>query len=463
MIDALKADIAAESLLIGSVLHENEVFDDVAGIVSEKMFSTDLHKKIWSAICKMLERDRPVDIFTLGDEIKKLYQHDETPYLVELMQNAYYTKNAKAYAKHVKDLHTERALKAACVAVEAISNSNEYQTIDDKLEAAQNAIMAVSDNSDANDEPKALKNIMAVMVEDIERRFQSGSDFEGLKTGFCDLDALAKGLKPGNLVIVCGRPGSGKTTLAMNIASHIADKNNADGGPVLFCSLEMGVSEIGHRAMLSTRMTDSDDIERPSHRDEQVFDRIGAAMSRCTEISLHVHESADTVAKVASLSRTVKRKHGLAAVVVDYIGLMRAEAENRVNEISEITRGLKRLAMQLGVPIIALAQLNRKCEDRSDRRPQLADLRDSGSIEQDANIVIGCYRDSYYTQDKNTEGFAEISVLKNRQGRTGTVIVGFDGPRFLFYSLDEQSQHQYRMMIERQNAPAKRKRGLDDD
>ena len=454
-------DVNAESLLIGSVLHDNDAFDDVAQIVCADMFYTQSHKNIWAAIEWMLERNKPVDPFTLADLLTKRHQTDESGYLIRLMQESYYTKNSKTYAQHVKELHQERALKAASEAVVTISHSAEYQSIADKVEAAQNAIMAVSAVG-SGEHPKRLSDVMVSMFEQIDKRFGSETDFIGLKTGICDLDELTKGLKPGNLVIVCGRPGSGKTTLAMNIATHIADKRNKDGGDVLFCSLEMSADEIGLRMMLSTGLVSADDIERPAHQDEMVIDRISAAMSQCNGVRMSITENADTVASIASHARTIKRKHGLAAVVVDYIGLMRAEAENRVNEISEITRGLKRMAMQLGVPVIALAQLNRQCEARNDRRPMLSDLRDSGSIEQDANLVIGCYRDSYYTNNVDTEPFAELLVLKNRQGKTGAAVVGFSGGKFKFYAIDRASQNRY-LMLTAEKPKAKQRRGLDDE
>lgn len=454
-------DMHAECLLIGSILHDNDAFDEVAQIVCAEMFYMHSHRNIWAAIEWMLERNKPVDPFTLSDLLNKRHQTDESGYLIKLMQESYYTKHAKAYAQHVKELHQERALKAASEAVAAISASNEYQSIACKVEAAQNAIMAVSEVG-SGEHPKRLSDVMVSMFEQIDHRFNSSTEFIGLKTGICDLDSLTKGLKPGNLVIICGRPGSGKTTLAMNIATHIADRSNTDGGEVLFCSLEMSADEIGLRMMLSTGMVTADDIERPAHQDEMVIERISAAMSRCNTLRMSVAENSDTVASVASHARTIKRKHGLACVVVDYIGLMRAEAENRVNEISEITRGLKRMAMQLGVPVIALAQLNRQCEARTDRRPMLADLRDSGSVEQDANLVIGCYRDSYYTNNVDTEPFAELLVLKNRQGKTGCAVVGFDGASFRFYAIDQGSQARYRMLTA-EKPKAKARRGFDDE
>lgn len=415
----------AEQNLLGALILEPSSYDRIAGKISSGDFYFESHSILFAMIEQMLVANRPLDIFTVSENLQNAGQLDAVggdTYLNHLVANTIGHANITAYAKNIVTKATERRLLSATFDISEIVHSG--MEIEEKLAAAQQVILAIGDSQALSHEPVEARQLASEVVAEIQKRYENGGAIPGISTGYSGLDNQFGGLMPGNLIIIAGRPGAGKTTLALNIAENVS----ADGGVVLFLSLEMSRMELGMRSMASLGRVDLKNIKGGKFEDEDDWVRLTLSTGRLAESGLIVDEYSNTVARIAANARRIKRQKGkISCLVVDYIGLMTAKAENKTNEIAEITRGLKLLAKELGCAIIALAQLNRKVEDRADKRPQLSDLRDSGAIEQDADIVMFAYRDEYYYPDSPSKGIAELIVAKNRMGETGIVPMSYFG------------------------------------
>lgn len=415
----------AEQNLIGALILEPSSYDRIAGKIGSGDFYFEAHAIMFAMIEQMLIANKPLDVFTLSESLQDAGNLDAIggfAYVSHLATHTVGHANIAAYAKNIVSKATERRLLAATFDISEIVHSG--MEIEEKLAAAQQAILAIGDSQALSHDPVDARQLASEVVTEIQKRYENGGAIPGISTGYSGLDNQLGGYMPGNLIIIAGRPGMGKTTLALNVAENIS----ADGGVALFVSLEMSRMELGMRSMASLGRVDLKNIKAGKFEDDDDWTRLTLSTGRLAESGLIVDEYSNTVARVAANARRIKRQKGkISLLTIDYIGLMTAKAENKANEIAEITRGLKLLAKELGCPLVALAQLNRKVEDRADKRPQLSDLRDSGAIEQDADIVMFAYRDEYYYPDSPSKGIAEIIVAKNRMGETGVVPMTYFG------------------------------------
>ena len=420
----------AEQAVLGGLLQRPELFDSISLTITAEDFFSDAHRHIFAAIEQMLTASQPVDALTVADALERKGLKQATGgmgYLAELVANTV-AANVKRYAEIVRDSSIERRLFAAAQDVATIVDGS--GDIRAKVESAQAAMMAVLEHGAAG-EPKSLSEILTAALGDLERRMESGREMSGEPTGFCDLDKLLGGLNPGDLIVVAGQPGMGKTTLAVNIAENMAE----DGKSVLFVSLEMSDVQSGKRALASLGGVSLNALKRCQLTAEDM-NRLSVAADKAERMNLYTDNHSRTVSQVATAARKIKRKHGLDLIVVDYIGLMQGQGETQALRIASITGGLKRLAMDMGVPLIALSQLNRQVASRTDHRPMMSDLRDSGAIEQDADAIVMVYQDEKYNPDSPYKGIAEAIIAKARMGETGRVYLQFDGERSRFRNAD---------------------------
>lgn len=417
--------IDAEQSLIGAILHDNRLIDKIYDLRPEDFYQHD-HKKIYSAMVELYEKNKPVDVVTLADvlESKKLLNDcGGLKYLVGLATNSHGSGNAKRYAEIIQEKATLRSLIMAAAEIqEAAYNNGDAQK---QLDKAQSTIMAISDNRQHGD-PKKVSEILPSRVERIDAAFSG--NIKAISTGLSDLDEkLGGGFEGGDLVIIAGRPAMGKTALAVQIAEHI---QNQEGCGLIF-TCEMPNGQIVDR-LISTHASIASNIIRSGKLKDEDWEGLTMALGKLDSMNLYVDDTSYTMSAIASKSRSIKRKHGLSVVVVDYLQLLSGSGETRDERIGNISRGLKALAKELDVPILALSQLNRGLESRSDKRPIMSDLRESGAIEQDADTIIFIYRDEVYNQDSHDKGTAELIVGKQRRGSTGRVRVTFIGEHTVF-------------------------------
>ena len=420
----------AEQAVLGALLLPGANAIDRIGALKPGHFFTDAHRVIFSEVVAMAAGAEPIDPVTVAERLEASGLSERTgglAYLGELAANTPSAANVGRYAQLVTDKALERALVAASDQIQAIASG--AGTTRDKLAAAQSAIMGVTEAAEPK-RPKAIREVLAAVVANIERR-GAGTD-SATSTGFPDLDRLLSGgFRPGNLVVVAGRPGMGKTALAGGLALNAA----AAGVPALFLSMEMSDTELADRLIAVAGRVPLDAV-LSGDMSGDAGGRIMAGVSRLHEMPLVLDEQGGlSVFDICTKARSVKRRHGLGLLVVDYIQLCSGEGETRNGQIEAITRGLKALAKELGIPVLALSQLSRNCENRPNKRPMLSDLRESGAIEQDADVVLMCYRDEYYNPESPDAGTAEIIVAKNRQGGAGMARLAYIAPQTRFETL----------------------------
>lgn len=419
--------IESEQSVIGILLSHPERFDDLAELLEHVDFYDHSHGVIFSKIAEMINAGTSVDIITVAERLgeKQLESVGGLQYLVQLVQNVPSKSGLKKYAEIVKEKSRLRKLAAlfndgaeACLASQPRTSG----------EIASEAELELMRTADASlTEPKALSNILTEALEFIERR----GTVSGLQTGFIDLDTMTGGFEQGDLIILAARPSMGKTAFAVNIIDNVVK----DGKSVAFFSLEMSSQQIGLRILAGRSRIPMAAMRGGATLSDDHYNSMSFAMSKSSEQKLMVDDKPSVgVAYIRAKSRQIKRTHGLDLIVVDYLQLMTGKGDNRVQEIGSITRGLKALAKEIGVPIIALAQLNRGLEQRGDKRPILSDLRDSGEIEQDADIVLMLHREEYYNEDTDYKGIAECLIRKQRNGALGDVLLTFLGDIMRFES-----------------------------
>lgn len=410
--------IEAEQSVLGGLLLDARGWDRVADVLIDADFFTDAHRRIWRHIAQAAERGRPVDPVTIAESIEATGEGSATgglAYLGTLASNTPSAANIRRYAEIVRERATMRRLQAAAADLHAACSNPAGRKPEDLAAIAESAMLAAIDR--AAGDPVSLSDAFGEAMVYVDSRGEAG----GLTTGFRDLDGITGGLEPGQLVIVAARPSVGKTVFGCNVADHVA----RSGGSVLFCTLEMSRREIGMRIM-SARAGVSVHAMRSGTKDAEdwrrMSDQVPAAKSQRMVID---DTAAVTVGHVRAKARRLARQSGLSLVVLDYLQLMRGDGDNRTQEMGSISRGLKALAKELQVPIMALAQLNRGVEGRADKRPMLSDLRDSGEIEQDADIVVMLHREALYSDLPEWSGVAEALVRKNRNGPTGDLLLAY--------------------------------------
>ncbi len=427
--------IEAEQSVLGGLLLDNRAYDRIDGKLKAGDFYSAAHQTIYRAIVGLLSRGEPADVITVSDALEKAGEADNVGglvYLGDLASNTPTAANIRAYARLVVDAKDRRdMIQAGQRIIELATDKN-----DDAIARADRATRIVMDLSDGrgSNEPTIVSDLMGSVLDTLQKRIDAGGAISGLSTGFVDLDKATTGLHPGNLVVLAGRPAMGKTTLGVNIAENVA----IDGGTALVFSLEMPGDDLIERSMARAGGINTQTL-REGRLTDVDWTRLTAALGKLNDIRLFVDDDPSTasVPQIRRKALRIKRERGLSLVVIDYLQLMRGEGGNRNEEIGGITRGLKLLARELETPIILLSQLNRSVEDRTDKRPMMSDLRESGAIEQDADVILMAYRDDYYNPNSAFKGYAEILIRKQRMGPTGTVPLIFQGEYSRFCNADQ--------------------------
>ncbi len=420
-------NLEAERSVLGGILLDNQVINAVLEVINAADLYSEAHKKIFRAITEIYDRNEPVDLITLSSFLtdrNQLTQIGGMTYLASLVDNVPSSANAAHWAKIIREKAVIRQLISAANNILAKS----YETgaeIDEILDRAEHSIFEISENK-IKPSFSLIRGIIKESFKTIEALYARKELVTGVPTGFLKLDDLTSGFQKSDLIIIAGRPAMGKTAFALNIAQHVALETAL---PVAIFSLEMSKEQLSMRLLSSEARVDSQRL-RKGFLGETDWPKLTTAAGRLSEAPIYIDDTAAImVLEMKAKARRLKAEAGLGLIVVDYIQLMRSgmSKDSREQEISEISRSLKALAKELNVPVIALSQLNRKVEDRTNRRPQMADLRESGAIEQDADVIIFIYRDEVYNKDENNpdKGIAEIIIGKQRNGPQGVVKLAF--------------------------------------
>ena len=425
--------VEAEQSLLGALLLDNQAFDRVADLVTADDFYRDDHRRIWRHISRLIEQTRPADVVTVLESIEGSEDKDKTggaAYLAALAQNTPSALNVRRYAELVRERAVQRKLAQVATEIAEAALSPTGKEVGQMLDEAESKIFQIAESGARKDQGLIeIKPALARVFEKIDHLYHrdNASDVTGVPTGYVKLDQMTSGLQQGDLIVVAGRPSMGKTALALNMAEYVAVDN---GLPVAVFSMEMSSSQVATRMLGSIARVDQHKMRTGKLNDEE-WGRLSDAMGKLHETPIYVDEGgALTALEVRARARRLKRQFSkLGLIVIDYLQLMAAsnQGENRATEISEISRSLKAMAKELDVPVIALSQLNRALEQRPNKRPQMADLRESGAIEQDADVILAIYRDEVYNPDSPDKGKAEVNILKQRNGPIGTVMLTFLG------------------------------------
>ncbi|HWD22817.1 MAG TPA: replicative DNA helicase [Burkholderiales bacterium] len=441
--------IEAEQSLLGALLLDNQAFDRVADLVTGEDFYRDDHRRIWRHIAKLIEAARPADVVTVSESVEASEDKDKTggpAYLGALAQNTPSALNIRRYAELVRERAVQRRLAqvATGIAEEALNAGG--KDVGQLLDEAESKIFQIAESGARRDQGLLeIKPVLARVFEKIDHLYHrdNPSDVTGVPSGFVDLDRMTAGLQPGDLIIVAGRPSMGKTALALNIAEHVAVDN---GLPVAIFSMEMSSTQLAMRMLGSISRVDQHKM-RTGRLSDREWSDLSEAMGKLHETPIYIDEGgALTALEVRARARRLKRQYSkLGLIVIDYLQLMAAstQGENRATEISEISRSLKAMSKELDVPVLALSQLNRAVDQRPDRRPVMSDLRESGAIEQDADVIMFIYREVVYKPDlpEESRGMAEVILAKQRNGPIGTVKLTFRGQHTRFENYQEPGSY----------------------
>ncbi|TAK76921.1 MAG: replicative DNA helicase [Gammaproteobacteria bacterium] len=433
--------IEAEQSVLGGLMLDNRAWDDVVDRLHENDFYRQQHRLIYRAMARLSEQSKPIDVLTVSEALRELHELDQVGgevYLFELANNTPSAANIMAYADIVRERSVLRQLIAAATDMTESAFSPQGRSITELLDAAERSVFSISEQGAKNSGPINVKEFLAKTMDRIDTLFHSNTPITGVPTGYHDLDNMTSGLQASDLVIIAGRPSMGKTGLAMNIAEHVAIKSRL---PVLIFSMEMPGEAIVMRMLSSLCRIDQLRIRTGKLSDED-WPRISSTVSMLSDAPLFIDDTpALSPAEMRARARRVAKEHGqIGLIVVDYLQLMQVPGfnENRTAEISEISRSLKTLAKELKVPVIALSQLNRGLEQRADKRPVMSDLRESGAIEQDADLIAFIYRDEVYNEATPDKGTAEIIIAKQRNGPIGKVRLTFMGQYTCFENFIRQ-------------------------
>jgi replicative DNA helicase len=426
--------IEAEQSVLGGLLLDNAAFDKIADIISESDFYRDEHKRIYRHICKLLERAKPADAVTVAESLDIAGEGSETgglAYLGELAVNTPSASNIRRYAEIVRERAILRQLVTAGDEFDGSAFNPLGRDPKQLLDEAEAKVFAIAESGFRHQ--SGFQHINPLLTQVVERIQElhdrdNPSEITGVPTGYHDLDARTSGLQPGDLLIVAGRPSMGKTSFALNMGEHVAIEV---GLPVAVFSMEMGGAQLAMRMLSSVGRLDAHRVRTGRLNDDE-WSRLSFALGKMHEAPLYIDETpALNPIDLRARARRLHRQCGkLGLIIIDYLQLMSSAnggGENRATEISEISRSLKGLAKELNVPVIALSQLNRSLEQRPNKRPVMSDLRESGAIEQDADVIMFIYRDEVYNPDTPDKGSAEIIIGKQRNGPIGTVRLTFLG------------------------------------
>lgn len=434
-------NLDAETSLLGAILISEDTITEVSDIVAADDFYDKRHRIIYAAMIRLYEKHRPIDLLTLSEGLQarsELEQVGGSTYLTELTNAVPSAAHASQYAEIIQQKATRRRLIKAAEEIAELGFDENEET-QELLERAETELFAVSDKNVKQN----LVSIEQVLNESFDRLDELAKDktkMRGVPSGYRDVDAKLAGFQRSDLIILAARPSMGKTTLALNFAHNIATQQKQS---VLVFSLEMSKEQLVDRMLAEEAGIDAWNIRTGNLTDDD-FERLGTAMGVLSEAPIYIDDTPGiSVLEMRTKARREAHQHPLGLIIVDYLQLMsgggKSGGDNRVQEISEISRGLKMIARELNVPVIALSQLSRSVESRTDKRPQLSDLRESGSIEQDADVVMFVYREDYYNPDTDRKHITDLLIRKHRNGAIGTVELYFHPERVRFMSIDKSS------------------------
>lgn len=420
----------AEQSVLGALMLDNRSWDHIADRINVQDFYRSDHQLIFEAMSYLVEQHKPLDVLTIAEALKardQLIAVSGETYLYELAKNTPSAANIIAYADIVRERAILRQLIEVGTDITQDGFNPDGRDIKELLDKAEQRVFNIAESRVRGSGPVAIGPLLTKATDRIDKLYHSKQDITGLSYGFTDLDKLTSGLQAGDLIVVASRPSMGKTVFAMNVVEAVAIKSNI---PVLVFSMEMPAESLVMRMLSSLGSIDQYKVRTGQLKDDD-WPRITHAIGMLSETKLYIDDTpALTPGEIRSRTRRLAREHGgLGLIVIDYLQLMHVPGtkENRSTEISEISRSLKALAKELNIPIIALSQLNRSLEARTDKRPQMSDLRESGAIEQDGDLITFIYRDEVYHEDSPDKGKAEIIIAKHRNGPIGKVILTFRG------------------------------------
>jgi replicative DNA helicase len=433
--------IEAESSVLGGLLLDNGAWDRVGDLLVDGDFYRYEHKQVYSAIGALINTSRPADVITVYEHLQSLGKAEEIGglgYLNALAQYVPSASNIRRYAEIVRERSILRKLVSASDEIATHAFNPQGRAVAQILDEAEQKIFNIGEEGSRMKQGfQAMPQLVVDLLDRVQEMADNQNDITGVPTGFIDFDRMTSGLQPGDLVVLAARPSMGKTALAINIAEHVALHEQL---PVAVFSMEMGASQLAVRIVGSIGRIDQGHLRTGKLSDDE-WPRLTEAIEKLRNVSLHIDETPGlTPSELRANARRLARQCGkLGLIVVDYLQLMSGSSssggDNRATEIGEISRGLKMLAKELQCPVIALSQLNRSVEQRTDKRPMMSDLRESGAIEQDADVIMFIYRDDYYNKDSKEPGVAEVIIGKQRNGPTGTVKLAFLKPLTKFESL----------------------------
>lgn len=431
----------AEYSVLGGLMLEREAFDQVADLIDAQDFYKPAHQLIYRAIVELHQKSQPIDLITVMNTLQTKNEIDQvggTDYLLSLLEKVASAANIDSHAKIIKEKSLLRRLIHTSSGLIEKAYNSEYADVESLVDFAESEILKVGENKMTSGLIGTM-DIVKNSIEKIEDLYKRKADVTGVPTGFTDLDKMTAGLHSGELLIIAARPSMGKTAFSLNIASHMALKAKKT---VAYFSVEMAKEAVMMRLLASESKISIGEI-RTGRIQDASWPKLIQAAGAISEAPLFIDDTAGiSPFEIRARCRRLKATHGLDCIMIDYLQMMdlKQKVESRERAVSEISKGLKAIAKELQVPVIALAQLNRGVEGRSDRRPMLSDLRESGSIEQDADVIMMLYRDDYYDkEDQDKAGHAEVIIGKQRNGPTGTVKLRFDAKTNKFRDADPES------------------------
>jgi len=430
----------AESSVLGGLLLDNNSWDKVADLLAEADFYRYEHRLVFASITSLVNANRPADVITVFEQMQSQGKAEEIgglAYLNSLAQDVPSSANIRRYAEIVRERSILRKLVSVSDEIATSALNTNGRPVTNILDEAEQKIFSIGEEGSRMRQGfQSMDKLVVQLLDRVEEMSKNPNDITGVPTGFFDLDRMTSGMQAGDLLVLAARPSMGKTALAINIAEHVALHEDL---PVAVFSMEMGASQLAIRIVGSIGRIDQGRLRTGKLIDDE-WPRLSDAIERLKTVSLSIDETPGlTTSELRASARRLARSCGkLGLVVVDYLQLMSGsgggDGENRATELGEISRGLKMLAKELQCPVIALSQLNRGVEQRTDKRPMMSDLRESGAIEQDADVIMFIYRDDYYNKDSKEPGVAEIIIAKQRNGPTGTVKLTFLKPITKFES-----------------------------
>ena len=421
----------AEAALIGGLLldSENQAYDKIADIVSERDFYHTENKEVFKVIQSLSEESKVTDLLTVSDYLDSSTEFEPKPsieYLSEIVESTAGNSNITEYAKIIREKALLRELIQISSEIAQSAYKPEGKSPSELVDIAESHIFEIAERGNRNMVFAEMSDLVKQTYDELDKRSQGGGNITGVSSGFRELDNLTAGLQNGELIIIAGRPSMGKTAFALNIAEHTA---LADENPVAIFSMEMSASSLAQRMISSLGRVNAHSI-KTGQLEERDWNRVDGAIQQIKNAPIYIDDTPSlTPIELRARARRIQREKGLSLIVIDYLQLMSVHGnkENRATEISEISRNLKALARELNIPIIALSQLNRSVEQRTDKQPQMSDLRDSGAIEQDADLIAFIYREEVYDPDTDKKGVALINIAKQRNGSIGQFNLTFLG------------------------------------